>query len=119
MNRTASSLAAATLAFGLLVQGTVAASAAAPADITGTWNVVLESPHGLVEAEMILEQEAGKVSGTYDADAPVTGTVEGDQVLLSVDLTTMIFEMKGAISGGSKMAGKTVSGGFPWSATRQ
>jgi hypothetical protein len=96
-----------------------AASAATAVDIGGTWNLVIDSPHGTIEAELVLQQDAGTLTGTYDGDAPVTGSIAGDQVRIAVDMSTMAFEMQGKVATREAMSGQTVSGSFPWRATRK
>ena len=90
-----------------------------PVNIAGRWHLVIESPHGQVEAELNLKQDAATITGTYssDGDAPLTGTISGKQVTLTVDMTSMQFGLSGKLEN-NVLSGETVSGRFPWKATR-
>ena len=43
---------------------TVGAPAAAP-DVTGTWTIAVEGPHGAASMSLVLKQDAKKVTGTF------------------------------------------------------
>jgi hypothetical protein len=76
------------LVFGLPV-GPVAAQnkdVAAPAGITGTWTLTVESPNGTGNPVFNLKQEGEKITGTYKGalgEAPVTGTLKGKDLTIS------------------------------------
>jgi len=54
-------------------------SLSAFADLSGTWNLTVESPQGTSNPKLVLTQDGDKVTGTYNSpmlgEAPVTGTV--------------------------------------------
>lgn len=81
-------LAAAALAVALLVGVLVPAQAAAQAvDVTGTWNMTVESQQGTSNPTVTLEQDGQELTGHYSSqtlgEADVTGTVSGSEVTFS------------------------------------
>jgi hypothetical protein len=94
----------------LLVAGTE------PQNVTGTWTMQVETGMGSGSPTFTLTQEGGSVSGTYEGyfgTAPVTGTVEGDAVTLSIEVSAQGQDVKvdyvGTVDGDS-MTGKVVFG---------
>lgn len=67
----------------LLPALTGAVAGVAQADVTGTWNVVVELDIGGGEPVFVFEQEGETLTGTYQGTfgaADVTGTVTGNQI---------------------------------------
>lgn len=61
----------------------VTAALAIAADMSGTWNITVEIQGNSGTPTFVLKQDGEKLTGTYSGmlgDAPVTGTVKGDQV---------------------------------------
>jgi hypothetical protein len=65
------------------------ASAVAMADVTGTWNMTVETQAGSGNPVFTLKQEGEKVTGNYKGqlgEAPVTGTIKGNELTLTYKL---------------------------------
>ncbi len=65
---------------------------AAPAgvDVTGTWNVEVDTGQGTGNPSFTFKQEGEKLSGQYRGlfgEAPVTGTIKGSAIEFWVDIT--------------------------------
>lgn len=57
------------------------------ADLTGTWTLTVETPAGTRQSTVDFKQDGQNLKGTVHSrmgDAPLTGTVNGDQVSFSV-----------------------------------
>ena len=94
------------------------AAGADPQDVTGTWTMTVETEMGSGSPTFTLTQEGETVTGTYEGffgEVPVAGTVEGDEVTLSIEVTAQGQDMKidyvGTVDGDT-MAGKVVFGEF-------
>jgi hypothetical protein len=94
------------------------AFAADAADVTGTWRMTVETSLGSGNPTFTLTQKGEDVTGNYSGrfgEAPVTGTVKGNQVTLrftvSVEGQQMKVDYVGTVEGDS-MAGKVVFSGF-------
>jgi hypothetical protein len=106
----------------------LAAGLAMAADVTGTWNVTVEIQGNTGTPTFVLKQDGEKLTGTYSGmlgDAPVTGTIKGDQVEWSFDVKSDQVSGKvtyrGTVSG-AKMSGKLSLGDLgegTWTATRK
>ena len=62
----------------------------APIDVTGTWAFQVETAAGSGTPTMTLKQDGGKLSGHYSGqlgEAPLTGTVKGNAVEFSFDIS--------------------------------
>jgi hypothetical protein len=93
-----------------------AAYAQAPAKVAGKWEMTTQGRQGPVTSTLTLEQDGEKLKGTLSGqrgDAPVTGTIKGNDINFSVTRQTPNGEftieytgkvdgetMKGTISGG-------------------
>ena len=98
------------------------------ADVTGSWNLVVETPNGPRQSTVDFRQDGNNVTGTVHnrtGDAPLTGSVNGDQISFSVtrdrDGQSFTIEYSAKVDG-SKMAGTLKfgdNGGIPFSATRK
>lgn len=81
-------LGAAALAVALLVGVVGTAEAAAQeVDVTGTWNMTVQSQQGTTNPTVMLEQEGQELTGHYSSEtlgeADVTGTVNGSEITFS------------------------------------
>jgi hypothetical protein len=60
-----------------------AKSAASAANVTGTWDAVVETPQGTGTPVFTFKQDGAKLTGQYKGqlgEAPLTGTVKGNEV---------------------------------------
>lgn len=73
-----------------LCVGVAFSAAAAAADLTGTWVLTVDSPQGTSNPTMVLEQKGNEVTGTYQGtigSAPLKGTVDGNNFVLSAEMS--------------------------------
>ncbi len=71
----------------LLVSGGFTAAAAE--DVTGTWDIKLETAQSTATPSVTLRQQGEKLAGTYKGrmgESAVDGTIKGDQIQFSVKL---------------------------------
>ena len=111
------------LAMLILVAGLALA-----ADVNGTWNVTVDIQGNTGTPTFVLKQDGEKLTGNYSGllgDAPITGTIKGDQVEWSFDVksdqVTGKIMYRGTVSG-TKMSGKLSLGDMgegTWTATRK
>ena len=73
----------------------VSVRAGAP-DVTGTWAVAVEGPHGAASMSLVLKQEAKKVSGTF-----VSG--HGPDLVLAGEFADGTLKLESADGGDSKV----------------
>jgi len=78
------------------------------ADVSGNWNLTVESPRGTQNPTMTLAQKGEAVSGTYKSargELPLTGTLKGNDLKLSytVDMggNSMTVGYEGVVNGDS------------------
>lgn len=119
-----------TLVEGELEEGKkeAAGSGEAPAvDMTGTWDLAIESEGQTIAAKLILTQEGASVSGTMETpfgEAKVTeGVVSGNEVRLTIELATgqetMEIEVTGTVEGDKASgSGDSPMGAFTWTGKR-
>jgi len=94
------------------------ATAADQPDVTGTWTMNVETPQGSGSPTFTLTQEGKDVTGTYEGyfgEAPVTGTIDGNEVTLSIEVTAQGQDVKVDYIGtvdGDTMSGEVVFGEF-------
>lgn len=65
----------------------ISAVSALAADITGNWAISVETPNGKRDSTLALKQDGEKLTGTMSSqfgDAPLTGTVKGNDVTFSI-----------------------------------
>jgi hypothetical protein len=115
----------ATSAFGQLEKD--AAPAAAQIDLTGDWDMTIQSPQGTNTVKVTLTQDGEKVSGLFKSplgELPVTGALTGDDLTIAFTLPiqgqSIDIVMTGKVEGPT-LAGKAQFGGFgegDWTATR-
>jgi hypothetical protein len=87
-------------------------------DVTGKWTMRVETQMGSGSPTFTLTQEGETITGTYEGlfgEAPVSGTVKGDDVTLSIEVTAQGQDMKidyvGTVEGDT-MSGRVVFGEF-------
>lgn len=91
---------------------------AADANITGDWTMTIETQTFSGTPTFNLKQEGSKVTGTYKGqlgEAPVTGTVAGNEVTLVYEVNAQGMELTVTYSGtvdGNTMKGKVTLGDF-------
>lgn len=60
------------------------------ADLSGSWDLVVELSVGTGPVSLVVKQSGDKLTGTYTGtlgEAPLSGTVKGEQVVIVVDAT--------------------------------
>ena len=105
-----------------------AAATTTAGGITGKWDVTLKTPGGDFPATANLAEDGGKLTGTLGSqmgEAPVTGTIEGKVLKLTLVAKTpqgdMTVDMSGEIDGDSIVNGKAEIAGMgqmEWTAKR-
>ena len=89
---------------------------AADADVTGTWNMNVETQAGPGTPVFTLKQTGKNVTGNYKGqlgEAPVTGTVNGNEVTLKYSISAQGQELTVTYTGtveGATMKGKVSLG---------
>ena len=88
------------------------------ADITGTWEFQVDSDMGSGTPTFNFKQAGTKLTGTYKGqlgEAPVTGTVDGDKVEFSFEVSPagdkIAIKYTGTVDGDNKMKGSVDFGG--------
>jgi hypothetical protein len=96
--------------------GMLLSVAAFAADVSGNWNLTVESPRGTQNPTMALTQNGEEVSGTYKGmrgEMPVKGTLKGNDLKLSYTVSMQGNEMainyEGVVNG-DNIEGKVVMG---------
>jgi hypothetical protein len=94
------------------------AIAADTPDVTGTWTMTVETSVGSGNPTFTLTQKGEDITGHYKGqfgEAPVTGTIKGNQVTLTFTVSVQGQELKtdyvGAVEGDA-MTGKVIFGSF-------
>jgi hypothetical protein len=108
-----------------------AAASAAPmsaGSAAGKWDIMLKTPQGDFPASATMAVDAGKISGTFGSqigEVPLTGTVEGKMLKLSMTAQTpqgdMSVALTGELDGDSIVNGKADISGLgqmEWTAKR-
>lgn len=104
-----------------------AADDAPPANVAGAWQLSIDSPNGTFNATLAIQQDGGTIKGTQTSDfgdAPITGTVKGNAIQFTVNVTgsngSFTVEHEGTVTGdtmkGTFKMGDGTTGS--WSATR-
>jgi peroxiredoxin len=100
-----------------------------PVNVAGTWAISMATPAGAMRATVTFQQEGAKLTGTYHGqigpEAPITGSVRGDQVTFKVEAKagerTFAADFSGKLAdtalGGTWEFGTLASG--KWTAARQ
>jgi hypothetical protein len=114
-------------AFAALLVTLLAAPAAAQINLTGDWDMTIQSPQGTNTIKMTLTQDGETVSGRVTSqigELPVTGALTGDDLKIAFTLPiqgqSIVIVMTGKVEGPT-LAGKVQFGDFgegDWTATR-
>lgn len=89
---------------------------AADAKVAGEWDFTVETPNGTGTPHFSLKQDGAAVSGTYKGqfgEAPVTGTVKGNDLSLVIKISAQGQELLVTYTGvveGSSVKGKVSLG---------
>lgn len=98
-----------------------------PVDVTGVWNLTVESQEGTSHPLMTLKQDGEQITGTYEGKivGPLEGTVKGNAIRFSLNLkfqeVSYTVTYTGTVTGDS-MKGTVRfgnSGTGSWSANRK
>lgn len=84
---------------------------AADANVTGEWDMSVETQAGTGTPHFSLKQDGGKLTGTYKGmlgEAPVTGTVKGNDVTISFEVNAQGTDL--AVSYTGTVDGATMKG---------
>jgi hypothetical protein len=111
----------------VLLVALVAAPAAAQVNLTGDWDMTIESPQGTNTVKVTLTQDGEKITGLFKSqmgELPFTGTLTGVDLKFGFSLPiqgqSLDIVMTGKVDG-PNLAGKVQFGGFgegDWSAKR-
>jgi hypothetical protein len=74
-----------TLVFALLLSSL----AAFAADVSGAWNITVDTPNGPLDVTLNLKQDGDKLTGTVTSqmgDAPITGTVKDNDLTFTMNM---------------------------------
>jgi hypothetical protein len=105
-------------AFGILLVALLAAPAAAQINLTGDWDMTIESPQGTTTVKVTLTQDGEKVSGLFKSqlgELPVTGALTGVDLKIAFSMPIQDQSVDILITGkieGPTLAGKVQFGGF-------
>jgi hypothetical protein len=106
-------------------------SVAAAADVSGTWQVTVETSQGTGTPTVILKQDGEKLTGTFNSqilgEVKLTGTVKGTAIEFGFEGDaggqTLKVNYKGTIESPTTMKGTAVYAGFDdkatWTATKK
>ncbi|HET9446336.1 MAG TPA: hypothetical protein VFO35_08765 [Steroidobacteraceae bacterium] len=89
----------------------VAAAIAADANVAGEWDFTVETQAGTGSPHFSLKQDGTAVTGTYKGqlgEAPVTGTVKGNELTLSFKVNAQGADL--AITYSGTVEGDTIKG---------
>lgn len=97
-------------------------------DVTGVWDMAVESPQGVIDVVATLKQDGEKLTGTHASamgETPLEGTVVGNEIkyILNIDMggQQMTISFAGKVDGDT-MAGVFDFGGMGtagWSAKKR
>jgi hypothetical protein len=113
--------------FAVLFVALLAAPAAAQINLTGDWDMTIESPQGTNTVKVTLTQDGEKVSGLFKSEMgelPFTGTLVGADLKFAFAIPIQGQSLDIAVTGkvdGATIAGKMQFGGFgegDWTAKR-
>ena len=101
------------------------------ADVSGTWQVTVETSQGSGTPTVVLQQKGEQLTGTFNSqifgEAKITGTVKGNAIEFGFEGDaggqTIKVSYKGTIESPTAMKGTAVYAGFDdnatWSATKK
>lgn len=98
------------------IAGAATSFSALAADVSGNWNLTVESPRGTQNPTMTLAQKGEEVTGTYKGargEMPLKGTLKGNDLKLSYTVSMQGNEMtinyEGVVNGDA-IDGKVIMG---------
>lgn len=98
------------------VAGLMVSFAASAADVSGNWNLTVETQRGTQNPSMTLVQKGEEVTGTYKGargEMPIKGTIKGNDLKLAYTISAQGNEFtinyEGVVDGDS-IAGKVIMG---------
>ena len=106
-------------------------SAVLAADVSGAWQVTVETSQGTGSPTVVLQQQGDQLTGTFNSqvfgEAKLTGTVKGNAIEFGftgdAGGTSIKVTFKGTIESAGAMKGTAVYEGFDdkatWSATKK
>ena len=109
----------------------IVAQGAFAADVSGIWQLIVETTQGRATPKMTLHQQGDQITGTYSSrvlgEANITGTVKGDAIEFEFESEyrnqRIRVGYKGRIESPNAMRGTAVYEGFnvkaTWSAARK
>lgn len=112
MNSLRRMLLAASAAAVLLATSAIAADA----NVSGEWDLTVESQMGTSNPHLSLKQDGGKITGTYKGmlgEQPVTGTVKGNEFAINFKANAQGMDLDVTYSGtveGASMTGSVKLG---------
>ncbi len=99
------------------------------ADLTGTWNVSVQTPDQTMSSTLIVKQMGDSLSGSLESElgsAPMVGSVKGDTVAFNFSLDmggqALVIQAQGLLSDKNSMSGQLDVSGMgvmPFTAKRQ
>ncbi len=104
--------------FAVVATIAVTAAIAQDSDVTGTWNLTVETQAGTGNPTVTLKQEKEQLTGTYKGrfgEAPLKGTVKGKDIQFSFKVSGQGQELQIEYTGtieGETMKGKVKMGEF-------
>jgi len=88
--------------------GSTSPAQPASANVSGSWNFTIDSPNGTSTPSAVLKQDGQTLTGTYKGrrgDAPLTGTVKGNEVKFSFKVSPqgqdIVVEYSGTVDANS------------------
>ena len=99
------------LVVGMAAAAFVSTAAFADANVTGKWTMTVTTQAGTGSPTFELKQDGSNVTGTYKGqlgEAPVTGSVSGNDLTLNIKISAQGQELAVTYSG--KVEGDSVSG---------
>jgi hypothetical protein len=115
------------IAFAALLVALLAAPAAAQIDLTGDWDITIQSPQGTNTVRVTLTQDGEKLSGVFESPMgvlPITGALTGGDLTMALSIPIEGQSVDIVLTGkvdGPILAGKVQFGGFgeaDWTAKR-
>jgi hypothetical protein len=106
-------------------------SIACAADVSGTWQLTVETSQGTGTPTLDLQQKGEQLTGTFHSqilgDAKITGTIKGNAIEFAfqgdADGQTLKVNYKGTVEGPASMKGTAVYAGFEdnakWTAVKK
>ena len=93
------------------------------AKIAGDWQMSIETPHGTMTGPLKIEQDASKITGSFETEhagkMALNGKVDGKKVTFSMEAPGgMTLTFNGSMDG-DKLSGTADPMGAAWSATRK